>query len=248
MSRGPPGVLVTGGAGFIGSHTVDGLLAEGYRVRVLDNLLTGCRANLPSEHPGLEFVEGDVRDAATLEAAMDGITHCLHLAAQVSVERSVADPRGSSENNVLGAVNVFQAARDAELSKVVYASSAAVYGDLDQLPLTEDAALRPSSPYGLEKRINEQYAALFRSLFGLSMMGLRYFNVYGPRQDPASPYAGVISTSRTVCCPIDSRGSSAMASRRAISSTWRAWSGPTWRRCSRNARDCAMSPRSTRPV
>lgn len=188
-------VLVTGGAGFIGSHTVEALLAEGCYVRVLDDFSAGRRGNLPAEKAGLDVVEGDVRDAETVMAAMQGMSHCLHLAAQVSVVRSMAEPASSAQYNVIGTINVFQAAREAGVPRVVFASSAAVYGDPDpeRLPLTEEVLPRPLSPYGLEKWIGERYAELYRSMAGLSLLGLRYFNVYGPRQDPASPYAGVIS-------------------------------------------------------
>lgn len=188
-------VLVTGGAGFIGSHTVEALLAEGCHVRVLDDFSAGRRGNLPAKQPGLDIVEGDVRDPETVTAAMQGMSHCLHLAAQVSVIRSMAEPALSAQYNIIGTINVFQAAQAAGVPRVVFASSAAVYGDPDpeRLPLTEDAPPRPMSPYGLEKWVDERYAELYRSIAGLSSLGLRYFNVYGPRQDPASPYAGVIS-------------------------------------------------------
>jgi UDP-glucose 4-epimerase len=184
-------VLVTGGAGFIGSHSVEALLRDGARVTVLDNLSTGKRANLP-DNERVDLIEGDIRDAATVERALRGATHVLHLAAQVSVHASVQDPPRSASHNVAGYLNVVNAARAAGV-RVVYASSAAVYGAPETLPLDEDAPCRPTSPYGLEKSIDDQYAALYRTLYGSSMLGLRYFNVYGPRQDPASPYAGVIS-------------------------------------------------------
>ena len=185
-------VVVTGGAGFIGSHTVDALLASGASVCVVDNLSSGKLSSLPS-HDALEFVEADICDARALEAALTGATHCLHLAAQVSVIRSVEDPVHSARQNILGFVNLLQCAVSQGVKRVVYASSAAVYGTPESLPLAEDAAVEPLSPYGLEKQVDEQYAALFASLHGLSCMGMRFFNVYGPRQDPASPYAGVIS-------------------------------------------------------
>lgn len=185
-------VLVTGGAGFIGSHSVEALLASGARVTVLDNFSSGKRRNLP-EHSGLKVVNGDIRDFEAVDQAMVGITHVLHLAAQVSVPASVADPLGSSQHNIQGFLKVLDAARRAKVSRFVYASSAAVYGAPDQLPLTEESPALPLSPYGLEKYINDQYAALYNKLYGLSTFGLRYFNVYGPRQDPASAYAGVIS-------------------------------------------------------
>ena len=185
-------VLVTGGAGFIGSHTVEALLEAECEVVVLDNLSSGCRANLP-HHPRLTLVEGDIRDRLAVAAAMKGCTHALNLAAQVSVRLSIEDPPTSAQHNVLGFANVLDCARHEGLERVVYASSASVYGDPVELPLTEDSAAIPLSPYGLDKLVNEQQAALFGRLFGLSTVGLRYFNAYGPRQDPASPYAGVIS-------------------------------------------------------
>jgi UDP-glucose 4-epimerase len=185
-------VLVTGGAGFIGSHSVEALLAHGAKVTVLDSFITGKRDNLP-QHANLKVIEGDIRDRQAVDAALQGITHVLHLAAQVSVPASVADPLGSSENNIQGFLTVLDGARRAGVKRFVYASSAAVYGAPFQLPLNESSPVAPLSPYGLEKSINDQYAAMFRALYNLSSLGLRYFNVYGPRQDPKSPYAGVIS-------------------------------------------------------
>ena len=185
-------VLVTGGAGFIGSHSVEGLLASGAQVTVLDNFTSGKRSNLP-EHPNLKVIVGDIRDPAAVDQALIGVTHVLHLAAQVSVPASVKDPLGSSQHNIQGFLNVLDGARRAKVSRFVYASSAAVYGVPDELPLNEGSPVVPLSPYGLEKSINDQYAALYAKLYGLSTFGMRYFNVYGPRQDPASPYAGVIS-------------------------------------------------------
>lgn len=184
--------LVTGGAGFIGSHSVEHLLAAGARVRVLDNLSSGKAANLPA-HANLEFIEGDIRDPATVGAALAGVTHVLHLAAQVSVATSVEQPVESASHNLTGFLNVFDGARRAGVKRFVYASSAAVYGTPVSLPLTEASPVGPLSPYGLEKYINDQYAALYRQLYGTSAMGMRFFNVYGPRQDPKSPYSGVIS-------------------------------------------------------
>lgn len=185
-------VLVTGAAGFIGSHTCEALLARGHRVVALDNLSTGKRANLPA-HADLDLVVGDIRERAAVTAAIAGADAVLHLAAQVSVTASVADPAGSAEHNVTGFLNVLDAARRAGVGRVVYASSAAVYGSPAHLPLTEAAPSAPLSPYGLEKSIDDQYAQLFAALYGMRTLGLRYFNVYGPRQDPRSPYAGVIS-------------------------------------------------------
>ena len=185
-------VLVTGGAGFIGSHSVEALLTEGAEVTVLDNFSCGKLANLPqSTH--LKFIQGDIRDAQAVEQAMQGMTHVLHLAAQVSVTASIADPVASFAHNIQGFLNVLDAARRHKIKRVVYASSAAVYGTPLQLPLDESVATAPLSPYGLEKSINDQYAALYRQLYGVTAIGMRYFNVYGPRQDPSSAYAGVIS-------------------------------------------------------
>lgn len=185
-------VLITGGAGFIGSHSAEALLASGARVTVLDDFSSGKRANLPAT-PGLTVICGDIRDSSAVDKALASISHVLHLAAQVSVPASVADPLGSSRQNIQGFLNVLDGARRAKVARFVYASSAAVYGVPVRLPLDEASPVAPLSPYGLEKSINDQYAALYRELYGLSTLGLRYFNVYGPRQDPASPYAGVIS-------------------------------------------------------
>lgn len=186
-------VLVTGGAGFIGSHSVDQLLAAGARVRVLDNFSSGKRENLPPQHPDLEVVAGDVRDAAAVAQALNGISHVLHLAAQVSVQTSVEQPLESASVNVTGFLTVLDGARRAGIRRFVYASSAAVYGLPARLPLDEDAPLLPISPYGLEKAINDHYGGLYESLYGMAPLGMRYFNVFGPRQDPSSPYSGVIS-------------------------------------------------------
>jgi len=186
-------VLVTGGAGFIGSHTVEALLEIGARVRVLDDLSTGFRENLPEHHASLEFVQGDVRDEACVANCMQGITQVLHLAAQVSVPISIQEPVSSHSINVAGYLNVLNVARLAGIKRVVHASSAAVYGIPVALPLTENSPVAPLSPYGLEKLVMDQYANLYNKLYSVSTLGLRYFNVYGPRQDPRSPYSGVIS-------------------------------------------------------
>lgn len=186
-------VLITGGAGFIGSHAVEVLLAAGARVTVLDNFSNGKRANLPATGGRLTVLEGDIRDLKTVRAATAGASHVLHLAAQVSVPASIADPLESCRQNVLGFVTVLEAARAAGVQRVVFASSAAVYGMPRELPLTEASPVAPISPYGLEKSIDEQYGRLYVELYGLSTLGMRFFNVYGPRQDPHSPYSGVIS-------------------------------------------------------
>lgn len=185
-------VLVTGGGGFIGSHSVEALLDDGAQVTVFDNFSTGKRENLPV-HERLIVIDGDIRDRTAVGGVMRGITHVLHLAAQISVRASIEDPPDSCSQNVLGFVNVLDAARAGGIKRVAFASSAAVYGVPSRLPLDEDSPLVPISPYGLEKRIDELYGALYGELYGLSTFALRYFNVYGPRQDPTSQYAGVIS-------------------------------------------------------
>jgi UDP-glucose 4-epimerase len=185
-------VLVTGGGGFIGSHTVDALLAEGVAVSVLDDFSSGLRTNLPA-HANLQIIEGDIRDRATVQHAMAGASHVMHLAAQVFVPASIAEPLHSASINVTGFLNVLDAARRSNVQRFVYASSAAVYGIPERLPVDETSTVMPLSPYGLEKALNDSYAALFKNLYGISTLGLRYFNVYGPKQDPRSAYSGVIS-------------------------------------------------------
>jgi len=189
-------ILVTGGLGFIGHHTVVRFLAQNCRVRVLDNLSTGCRENLPENalnNPNLEIIEGDIRDFASCTHAMDGVDAVLHLAAQVSVPKSIEDPVKSAETNVSGFLNILDAARQKEkMPRIVYASSAATYGATEGA-CEETAKATALSPYGLEKQLNEEYAKLYQNLYGLQTMGLRYFNVYGPGQDPASDYAGVLA-------------------------------------------------------
>ena len=186
-------VLITGGAGFIGSHTADLLLNQGIPVRVLDNLSSGHRHNLPKSHPQLEFIEGDITDSVTVNDAMQGVSHCLNLAAQVSVVASLEDPEFSAMQNIIGFVNVLNAAQKQSIDKLVYASSAAIYGEPSEFPLTEQAVKAQLSPYGLEKQVNEEYANMYERIYGLKSLGQRYFNVFGPRQDPKSPYAGVIA-------------------------------------------------------
>ena len=185
--------MVTGGAGFIGSHTVDLLLEQNLSVRVLDNFSNGSRSNLPENHPQLEIIEGDITNSADVNEAMRGMDKCIHLAAQVSVVSSVEDASFSAQQNILGYVNIIEAIRKNKVSRLVYASSAAAYGNPVELPLHENSLLALESPYGLEKKVNEQYAELFLNLHNMSACGMRYFNVYGPRQDPKSPYAGVIA-------------------------------------------------------
>lgn len=187
--------LVTGGAGFIGSHLVEGLLQKNHSVRVLDNFSTGKRENLTFAEGrlDLEIIEGDIRDAETVTRALSGMDGAFHEAALVSVPASVERPELSFEINARGTFNVLEAARKTGVRRVVYASSAAVYGDSEKLPLVEPSTLRPLSPYGLDKLYGEQLGALYDSLYGQQMFALRYFNVFGPRQDAKSPYSGVIS-------------------------------------------------------
>ena len=185
-------VLVTGGAGFIGSHLVDALVARGARVRALDNLATGSRENLAHLDGRIEFVEADIRDAGACRSACDGAAVVFHQAALGSVPRSMKDPSTSIAVNVSGTANVFAGARDAGCRRVVYASSSSVYGDSAKLPKREGEEGRPLSPYALSKAVDEQLAANFARCYGMELLGLRYFNVYGPRQDPEGPYAAVI--------------------------------------------------------
>ncbi len=185
--------LVTGGAGFIGSHLVDALLARGDAVRVLDDLSTGKRENLD---PRAELTVGDVADAQAVATVMDGVDGCFHLAAIASVELGNRDWLGTHRTNLTGAITVFDAARRAKAAMtvpVVYASSAAVYGDSTELPLAETAATRPLSAYGADKLGCELHGRVATRVHGVPTTGCRFFNVYGPRQDPASPYSGVIS-------------------------------------------------------
>jgi UDP-glucose 4-epimerase len=185
--------LVTGGAGFIGSHLVDQLVANGCRVTVLDNLSTGHRHNIAGHGDRIDFIEGDIRDAGLLDRVVKGCDVVFHQAAVVSVTQSVEDPSHSCEVNDLGTVRVLDAARKNGVRRVVMASSSAVYGDDPHLPKTEDMVPRPLSPYAVQKLTGEFYATVFKDLYGLETVCLRYFNVFGPRQDPSSPYSGVIS-------------------------------------------------------
>jgi UDP-N-acetylglucosamine/UDP-N-acetyl-alpha-D-glucosaminouronate 4-epimerase len=190
-----PLFLVTGGAGFIGSHLAARLLAEGATARVLDNFSSGSLANLPVAEASagrLEIIRGDIRDLAAVERAAAGVTAIFHQAAMRSVPRSVADPLGANDNNVTGTLQVFEAARRTGVRRVVYASSSSVYGDRPELPKREDQAPAPISPYAVSKVAGEQYGQVWHRLYGVETVGLRYFNVFGPRQDPTSEYAAVI--------------------------------------------------------
>lgn len=186
-------VLITGGAGFIGSHIAEALVADGHQVRIFDNLSSGHLHNLDHLKDRVEFVRGDVRDRAATGAAMKGMTHCFHEAALVSVFESVEKPFDNHDINMTGTLNVLQAARDAGVRRVVFASSAAVYGNDPELPKRETMRPQPASPYAAGKITGEYYLAIFAQLYGVQTVSLRYFNVFGPRQDPKSMYSGVIS-------------------------------------------------------
>ncbi len=188
--------LVTGGAGFIGSHIVDELVRRGECVRVLDNFSTGRHENLQlaisCRHSRVEVLEGDIRDLGTLRQAMQGVGYVLHQAALPSVPRSVADPVTTNEVNVTGTLNVLMAAREVNVKRVVYASSSSVYGNNPTLPKHEDMPANPLSPYAVSKLAGENYCRAFHQVYGLPTVALRYFNVFGPRQDPTSQYSAVI--------------------------------------------------------
>jgi len=187
-------ILVTGGAGFIGSHIVDRLLDEGFKVRVLDNLSTGDKKNLAQHQnkKSFQFIEGDIRNFDLVKKTVKGVDAVFHEAALVSVTRSVENPLLSNEINVTGTVNLLKACVDAHVKRFVYASSCAVYGDTETLPNHENLAPKPLSPYAVEKLAAENYAKVFHNVYGLETVSLRYFNVYGPRQK-YGPYSGVIS-------------------------------------------------------
>ena len=184
--------LVTGGAGFIGSHLAEELLRRGHHVRVVDSLITGKRANLAAI-PAAEFVEGDLADADVAARAAAGMDYVLHQAAIPSVPRSVDDPATTNRANITATLNVLVAARAAGVKRLVYAGSSAAYGDTPTLPKHEEMPTRPLSPYALQKLVGEQYCQMFTQLYRFQTVTTRYFNVFGPRQDPGSPYSGVIS-------------------------------------------------------
>ncbi len=188
MSR----ILLTGGAGFIGSNLAEALLEHGYEVRVLDNFSTGKRENLATVYGHLEVLEGDIRDREVVGSAMEGVDRVIHLAAMSSVPWSVEDPEAAHAINVTGTLNVLVSARDKGVKRVVLASTSAVYGEGPLQPKTEDMVPEPRSPYAATKLATEHYAAVFSAVYGLETVVLRYFNVYGRRQDPASEYAAVI--------------------------------------------------------
>jgi UDP-glucose 4-epimerase len=185
--------LVTGGAGFIGSNIVEHLIGLGHHVRVLDNLCEGRKENLAEVMDKITFVVADLRDRQAVGEAVGGVDYVLHQAALRSVPRSVVDPLSTTEVNITGTVNLLVAARDARVKRVVFAASSSVYGDAKELPLSESLMPRPISPYAVSKVTGEYYCSAFTKLYGLETVSLRYFNVFGPRQDPQSEYAAVIA-------------------------------------------------------
>lgn len=187
-------ILITGGAGFIGSHLADALLADGHAVRILDDLSTGKRSNLPLDNPRIELLQGDVADADLVRRAAQGCQAVVHLAAVASVQASVEDPVRTHQSNFIGTLNVCEAMREAGIKRVVFASSAAVYGNNGEgESITEDTAKAPLTPYASDKLASEQYLDFYRRQHGLEPVVFRFFNIFGPRQDPSSPYSGVIS-------------------------------------------------------
>jgi UDP-N-acetylglucosamine 4-epimerase len=200
LTQSPQRWLVTGAAGFIGSHLLETLLRLGQHVVALDNFSTGKQDNLEQVHAlvgeeawrRVRFIEGDIRDLVTCVEAMTGVDRVLHQAALGSVPRSMADPIATNQSNVDGFLNMLVAARDAGVKRFVYAASSSTYGDDPTLPKVEDATGKPLSPYAVTKLVNELYADVFARCYGLPVIGLRYFNVFGPRQDPNGAYAAVI--------------------------------------------------------
>ncbi len=206
--------LVTGGGGFIGSHLVERLLRDGYEVRVLDNFATGHRENLAEVVDEIELVEGDIQSYERVHNAVRGCELVFHIAALPSVPRSVQDPLTSTASNVTGTLNVLLAARDEGVRRVVFASSSSVYGPQRELPQREEAAARPISPYAVSKLAAEGYCRAFTQVYGLETVALRYFNVFGPRQDPLSQYAAVIP--RFITAVLDGRAPGDLRRRRAV--------------------------------
>jgi len=186
-------VLVTGGAGFIGSNLVDGLLKEGYEVRVLDNFATGRRANLDHCRGDIELIEGDIRDQEIVEDAVAGIEMILHEAALPSVPRSIHAPVTTNAVNIGGTLKLLSSAQRAGVRRIIQASSSSVYGNTVELPKHEDMTPKPMSPYAVTKLTGELYLKVFADLYGMETLAIRYFNVFGPRQDPTSQYSGVIA-------------------------------------------------------
>ncbi len=187
-------ILITGGAGFIGSHLCDALLEKGYAVRILDDLSTGKRANLQLDNPRLTLIEGDVADAELVQRAAQGCHAVVHLAAVASVQASVEDPVKTHQSNFIGTLNVCEAMRVQGIRRMLFASSAAVYGNNGEgQSIAEDTPKAPLTPYAVDKLASEQYLDFYRRQHGLEPVVFRFFNIFGPRQDPSSPYSGVIS-------------------------------------------------------
>jgi nucleoside-diphosphate-sugar epimerase len=186
-------VLVTGGAGFIGSHLVEALIGEGFRVRVVDNLATGHRANLAHLDGRFEWIEGSVADFSVCQAAVEGVDYVFHQAAIPSVPRSVREPLSSHESGPTATINMLEAARIAGVRRFMFAASSSAYGDTVELPKHEQMLPQPLSPYAAGKLAGEHYVRVYAQTMGLDGVSLRYFNIFGPRQDPSSPYSGVIS-------------------------------------------------------
>ncbi len=195
--------LVTGGAGFIGSHLVEGLLARGYAVRVLDNFATSTHENIRHLTDKIDLLEGDIRNLTTVHTAMRQVDVVFHHAALPSVARSVEHPEESNAVNIAGTLNVLIAAREAKVKRVVYAASSSAYGNQPTLPKVETMMPDPLSPYAVAKLAGEHYARIFQQLYGLSTVSLRYFNVFGPRQDPTTQYAGVIA--KFISCALEGK-------------------------------------------
>lgn len=184
--------LVTGGAGFIGSHIIRRVLKEGGSVRVLDNLSTGKRDRLQDMERSIEFIEDDLTDRSVCDAAARGVEFVLHQAAIPSVHRSIQDPLGTNQTNITGTLNLLESCRKQGVRRLVYAASSSAYGDTEILPKQEDMPANPLSPYALQKLVGERYCTLYNNLYGLETVSLRYFNVFGPSQDPYSEYSAVI--------------------------------------------------------
>lgn len=185
--------LITGGAGFIGSAIAHALVARGDQVRIFDNLATGNTANLADIANCVDFIEGDITDLSAIQDAMREVDYVFHEAAIPSVPRSVSDPLGSHKANADGTINVLYAAKEAKVKRLVYAASSSAYGDTPTLPKVETMNPNPLSPYAVNKLLGEYYCRVFYLNYGLETVALRYFNIFGPRQDPGSPYSGVLS-------------------------------------------------------
>ncbi|HAY3551972.1 SDR family oxidoreductase [Elizabethkingia meningoseptica] len=187
-------ILITGGAGFIGSNLTEYFLQKGYEVICLDNFSTGHRSNIIPflQNPKYNLIEGDIRNFEVCQTAVNGVDYILHQAALGSVPRSIKDPQTSNEVNISGFLNMLVAARDAKVKRFVYAASSSTYGDSESLPKIEDKIGKPLSPYAITKYVNELYAEIFSKIYGIETIGLRYFNVFGRRQDPNGAYAAVI--------------------------------------------------------